>query len=133
MISIALTVVMNCSKSTGPEPEKAKISFQIEYSNPVSKQTAADSVHVKVFQNDVIYDELDLTVGDSTATGSVTLDFGEYDFRIELFTGNTLIYYGEKKKVDVNVNTTTVKLVVVNVPVLTTNIIEVDFGDVLTV
>ena len=80
---VCLIIFISCTESTNPQPDSASIAFDIRFAENIAKQEiSADSVHVKIFKNSVIYKELDLTIEDSTATGTVTLEFDTYDFKI---------------------------------------------------
>ncbi|HQO10640.1 MAG TPA: hypothetical protein PLK90_11135 [Clostridiales bacterium] len=125
-------LTFSCTKNSNTAPETATISFKIEFSGSSVKQAAADSVVIFIYEDNQLYETLIPEIGDSTATASVELDFGKYDFRVELYLNSDKIYFGEKNGFDVNINTFNVTISVYPVPVLNANTSEIDFGDVVT-
>lgn len=130
IVSIILMLLIYTGCSRDIAGDYAEINFDIKYAGNVSKQVVINDVNIIIRQAGDVVRELKLTIEGGTARGSTTLEYGTYDFRLEMLSGGILYYFGESNGKVIDKNTTEVGIEYTDAPVIQINpMTEMDFGD----
>jgi formylglycine-generating enzyme len=132
-ITFSLILFVGCTRDISSGYDNANINFSISYADQSSKQ-AIDEVKIIIRKDGEFLKEvgLDIHVGDGVARGSTTLDYGTYDFRLEMLTDGVIRYSGETNGKLIDKNTSEVAITYTATPIITLYPSTVlNFGDII--